>query len=409
MAFGDTLTVTNTDDSGPGSLRQTILDATAGDTIAFGLPLPSTIILTSGELSIDMALTITGPAAASLTVKAAPSGIPPDPGFRVFDIGAGDLAVTITGITVTGGFLSALFAMMPVEGGGLLNQSTGDVQVQNCVVTGNFALLGGGISNHGMLALAGCTISGNGAGSDSDGFFPEGGGIFNDGTLTVNNGPISGNTASGPASHALAHGGGISNHGTLSLVNSTVTENGGVLNCGAGGIANFEGAMTLTNDTISGNFSDISIGGIVNFSLGTVQLRSTIIAGNMSLQFPPLMGADVGGTLTSEGYNLIGDGTNGTITPTVGDQIGTTTTPIDPKLGPLQNNGGSTETQALLPEARLLTKAALPRASRPISVDASVPWTILQSLRRMVEITATSAPSSYKRGRHSIYRRGCAS
>src|SRR5262245_54847959 len=54
------LTVTNTADSGPGSLRQAIADALPGATITFTLPPSSTIRLTSGELTIDKDLTIIG-------------------------------------------------------------------------------------------------------------------------------------------------------------------------------------------------------------------------------------------------------------------------------------------------------------------------------------------------------------
>jgi len=69
-AHAATLTVTNTDDSGAGSLRQAILDAAAGDTVDFNLSgCPCTITLTSGELIIDKSLTIQGPGASQLTVS----------------------------------------------------------------------------------------------------------------------------------------------------------------------------------------------------------------------------------------------------------------------------------------------------------------------------------------------------
>ena len=56
------------------------------------------------------------------------------------------------------------------------------------------------------------------------------------------------------------------------------------------------------------------------------------------------------GAFTSQGHNLIGDGTGGTgFTNGVnGDIVGTSVNPIDPKLGPLKNNGGRTKTHALL-------------------------------------------------------------
>jgi hypothetical protein len=67
--------VTNTNDSGPGSLRQALLDAQNGDTITFNIPgSPNTITLTTGELSINKDITISGPGANSLTVARDQSG-----------------------------------------------------------------------------------------------------------------------------------------------------------------------------------------------------------------------------------------------------------------------------------------------------------------------------------------------
>jgi hypothetical protein len=63
-----TMTVVNGNDSGPGSLRQAILNASSGDTINFA-PSVTTVTLTSGELVIDKNLTITGPGANRLTVQ----------------------------------------------------------------------------------------------------------------------------------------------------------------------------------------------------------------------------------------------------------------------------------------------------------------------------------------------------
>jgi hypothetical protein len=63
-----TMTVVNGNDSGPGSLRQAILNASSGDTINFATSV-TTVTLTSGELVIDKNLTITGPGANRLTVQ----------------------------------------------------------------------------------------------------------------------------------------------------------------------------------------------------------------------------------------------------------------------------------------------------------------------------------------------------
>src|SRR6185369_272599 len=70
------ITVTNTNDNGPGSLRQAIIDAVSGDIINFNIPASDpgctgglcTITLAS-ELAIEKSLTIQGPGANQLTVS----------------------------------------------------------------------------------------------------------------------------------------------------------------------------------------------------------------------------------------------------------------------------------------------------------------------------------------------------
>jgi hypothetical protein len=68
-AVANTISVTNTNDDGAGSLRQAIAGAVLGDTITFSLPLNSIITLKSGQLLIDKNLTINGPDANQLTVQ----------------------------------------------------------------------------------------------------------------------------------------------------------------------------------------------------------------------------------------------------------------------------------------------------------------------------------------------------
>src|SRR2546423_12143968 len=99
-ASGLTLTVSNHDDSGAGSLRDAIANAGAGDTIVFDLPSPDTITLTSGELLIQNDVTITGPGADLLTVARSSAG--GTPAFMIFDIAQG--TVTISGLTISNGY-----------------------------------------------------------------------------------------------------------------------------------------------------------------------------------------------------------------------------------------------------------------------------------------------------------------
>ena len=77
------------------------------------------------------------------------------------------------------------------------------------------------------------------------------------------------------------------------------------------------------------------------------RLDSTIVAGNQSLEINPSISMtpvlsydqDYSGTVYSSGYNLIGeiDDSTGWLSS---DQQGSSSTPLDPVLGPLQNNGG---------------------------------------------------------------------
>ena len=96
--YATNLTVTNTNDSGAGSLRQAFADAASGDTIDFDLPAPSIISLTNGDLVLDKNLTIIGPGAPSLTIERDPaeylSGI--------IEIESGHVVV-ISGITIARG------------------------------------------------------------------------------------------------------------------------------------------------------------------------------------------------------------------------------------------------------------------------------------------------------------------
>ena len=184
---------------------------------------------------------------------------------------------------------------------------------------GKIGGIGGGIYNQGTLALTDSTISANTAGDD-------GGGIWNDRTLILTDSTVSANTA--------INGGGIGNGGTLTLTNSTISVN--TANKG-GGIWNGNGAkLTLTSSTVSNNTGGQG-GGIWNS--GTADLTNTILAGNSAPNSP-----DCSGTLGLSGHNLIGSGDGCTFTPASGDLVN-----VNPKLGPLADNGGPTKTHALLP------------------------------------------------------------
>jgi hypothetical protein len=119
-AYG-TITITNLNDHGPGSLRQAIADAAPGDTIDFAVT--GTITLTNSELLITNNLTITNPSPLTLTVSGNNSN-------RVFNVQSNAI-VNVLGLTVANGLVTE----SNLGGGGFLNY--GELAISNCVITSN--------------------------------------------------------------------------------------------------------------------------------------------------------------------------------------------------------------------------------------------------------------------------------
>jgi hypothetical protein len=331
-AHSAVLTVTNTQDSGPGSLRDRIATAaTTGDTIQFDAALNGqTITLTSAQLLINKSLTINGPGADKLAVQR--SSAAGTPAFRIFEI-PGSSIVTLAGLTISNGNESA--------GGGGISMTHGRVMIVDCVISGNSAPggSGGGISSSlgSSLTITRSTISGNSA--------SYGGGLSVPGSPSTILGPAQlGMTNSTISGNVATEGGGLRNSGMASIVNCTFSANSASI---GGGIWNrkigfLDGVLNITNSTVTGN-SALEGGGICTLDFGTSGSRNTIFASNTAANGP-----DVKGKLSSNGFNLVGNNAGATIlSPQVSDQIGTAAAPIDPLLGPLQNNGGPTFTHAL--------------------------------------------------------------
>ena len=211
---------------------------------------------------------------------------------RVFHV-FGGATDTISGLTIT----KSLFFGLVVADGGVRVDNGGTLTVNSCNITFNI------------------------------------GGISNDGTMTVTNCNISGNQTKGS-------GGGISNGGTMTVTNCTISDNGATED---GGILN-GGTMTVTSCTISGNAVGAGVGGIGN--LGTLTLQNTIVAGNLvANQFGGP--SDIGGynVTPNSSYNLVGTGGSGGLTNGINHNL---VGVANPALGALANNGGPTQTMALL-------------------------------------------------------------
>jgi hypothetical protein len=207
------ITVTNTNDSGPGSLRQALADAHDGDTINFDVSLKGqTIALTSGELVIDKSITITGPGSDQLAV-----GLDiPQYHFRVFHVMASP-TVTIEGLRIG--------PSLYFYGCGIQNDQA-TLTINNCVVAGNAGLTSGaGISNGGTLTINNSSITDNGLEYQGTGV-----GISSSGTLIINNSVIRGNVSA----KGQTDGGGIYSSGMLEITNSTI--NGNLVGGFGGGI-----------------------------------------------------------------------------------------------------------------------------------------------------------------------------
>jgi hypothetical protein len=369
----------NLNDAGAGSLRQAILDTPPGGTVDFQPGLSGTITLTSGFLLINHDLSIAGPGANVIAVSGNhASGVfvinfPSTVNISGLTIADGQVTgssasggginngglLTITACTLSSNAVTPTNPM-GVGGGGINNGSTGTLTLTSSILTNNSATgtvgSGGGIENSGTLTITSSTLSGNSATAS-------GGGINNGGRMTITSSTLRDNV--GGIQTGL--GGGINNYGTLTIDSSTLSNNSADGFNGGGGVAN-SGTLTLTSSTLSGNSAQFEGGGIYSFNFGTLTITSSTLSGNSAASgggiYRPsgvltvkntLLAAntapaspDLHGPLISHGHNLIGDGTGGSgYDPT--DLVGTSDNPIDPLLGPLQDNGGPTQTMALLP------------------------------------------------------------
>jgi hypothetical protein len=269
-AHAATITVINTNDSGPRSLRQALAIANDGDTIMFAVT--GSIVLTSGELFVDKSITISGPGADNLAVDGNASS-------RVFHIASGK-TVSITDLTITNGIATG--NRPACEGGGIYNDHAA-LALTNCAITSNQAGFGGGIYNDASSSgYASLTISSSMLAGNSAQF---GGATYNDGfdsgdaMLTVNNSIFSGNSAD--------FGGCIYNDsfgGNASLTSSDTTFSGNSAGNTGGCIYNDMlggyGTQALNNSSLSGNSAGSSGGSIYNSHGLSFTLNNCAISDN---------------------------------------------------------------------------------------------------------------------------------
>jgi hypothetical protein len=202
---------------------------------------------------------------------------------------------------------------------------------------------GGGISNDlGVASITDSWFTGNSV-TQPNGI---GGGAISNraGTLTVTSSTLDHNTSAG-------YGGGLATGGTAVITNVTITANA-ANGSGGGGISTSIGSTTIQSSTIDANTSATYGGGIEAYQNGTtkyVQIKNTIISANSATS----NGANCFGVaaISSQGYNIDSGTTCGFAA--TGDQSNSS-----PQLGPLQNNGGPTPTQAITTGSPALDKAS---------------------------------------------------
>jgi hypothetical protein len=221
-----TVTVTNNNDSGSGSLRDAIASAASGDTIQFASSLTSqTITLTSGQLFIDKNLTVDATGANNLTISGNNTS-------RVILTGE-STKVTLKNLIIANGKATGtdLKDEATSSGGGIKTGGTSTLTLDNCQVNNNVAGFGGGIYM---------------------GFSS---------TNTVINSKFSNNDGS-LANSSERSGGAIATKsgGFLTIRDSEFTDNTGSF---GGAVNNLLGSMTIENSKFTGNRTNRGLGGAV--------------------------------------------------------------------------------------------------------------------------------------------------
>lgn len=241
------------------------------------------------------------------------------------------------------------------KGGNAGNGGTGGADGNGGTGGAGDKIWGGGVSNHSGSAsasIADSTISGNkvvagkaglgGAGglrgahgANGAAGSADGGGVYSDQTLDISGVTIAKNSA--------RDGGGVFIHGgTATILNSTIAKNNASRD--GGGFTLAGGDVQIFNSTIAFNKANAKSGfggGLDIFNVNTVDIISTIIAGNTAKNSADI---DTSGAV-SVGFTLIQQN----IDPADFNDLGNNLIGVNPLLGKLGNNGGPTQT--ILPAA----------------------------------------------------------
>ncbi|HET7062706.1 MAG TPA: choice-of-anchor Q domain-containing protein [Rudaea sp.] len=363
----DSLVFPACDGQDDGTLRRSYFCAQNDDTIDL-TQLQCSVITLSGALTDGAAyVTLQGPGSDQLKVDGANKG-------RVL-VHNGNGELRVNGLTISNGHLDNPYAY----GGGGCIYSYGGVALQSSVVTscatattGSNVARGGAIHANKNVSLFESTVSGSSVHSTHGS--SAGGGIFAR-SVTIEGTTVDGNTASSTESYAL--GGGI--YAKAGVIGTYSTISGNTASQGAGAFAN---AVTIVNSTVTGNdafavgglyartsaslynstiarnTSAISAAGVVVAAPTGIRMESVILALNKAdgIEFDL---ATPGAATVTGSNNLIM--VHAAVTTVPADTISD-----DPKLGPLANNGGPTQTLVLLPGSPAIDHG---NVVRPVTFD----------------------------------------
>lgn len=364
-----------------------VLVAIEGLTVTGGLTGRGGGIFTQGALVLQNS-TVSGNTATNSISLSGPAG------GGIYVGAGGDLSLIESTVTGNDAWNYASFYGFASGGGLFIGPGSVRTRLVDSSLVGNEAVSFNSVpSSNGYGRGGGMTIAA-GAGpvsiertSISDNEGGAGAGIFSTSSqqVRITDSTISANLSGG--------GAGVTSVGTpLEIEGTTISENSGIsfqgFPFGIGVLATDSPSLVIRNSTISGHLagglvtrgtqlqpvslSGVTITGNSNFYFGTGgwehsgsvpgELENTIIAGN-SILFPlaPSPAYDVSGDFLSRGHNLIGEdtGSTGLVGGVLGDQVGTAGAPLDPGLAPLADNGGPSQTHALLPASPAIDAASI--------------------------------------------------
>jgi len=349
-------TVTNCDDAGPGSLRDTVLNAMGGDVIDLTQLTCSDITLFTGKIALaSNDMTLLGPglgpdATSHLTIH----------GYydRVFDKGIGTL--TISGLEIRDGHYAG-----PLPRGGCIS-SQGSLVIEDSIISGcevdtpfgsNAFAAGGAIYLHGDLWMHNSVVTNSAAYSATN--IAYGGGVSAGGIVTIVQSTISDNKAVAPQAHAIGGGLKVFGFGDVTILRSTISANEAEL--GGGMQINTLGTSQIIDSTLSGNYASLN-DGAASFFNSPVRLTNSTVTRNSSYAYIAGIYSDqaitVQSSILADNRQVSGYFMYDVVAPSIAGgasliMSASTSTPPGtitecPRLAALKDNGGPTMTHAIL-------------------------------------------------------------